>query len=161
MVDSDIWSSESLNFLKNKILKFIRPKVNSFFNCLNPKGVKLITRLRLGLGHLRDHNFKHSFQDCLNPICSCGIEVETTAHFLLHCPNYLHERKTLLDNIKSVLPNIFEQSDSFINNVLLFGDASLDDSSNIITLNATINYIRSTKRFDASNTIILNATINL
>ena len=150
MVDSDIWSSESLNFLKNKILKFIRPKANSFFNCVNPKGVKLITRLRLGLSHLRDHKFKHSFEDCLNAICSCGIEVGTTAHFLLHCLKYLHDRKTHLDNIKSVLPNILEQSDSFINNVLFFGDTSLDDSSTTIILNATINYITSTKRFDCS-----------
>ena len=46
MLDSDIRSSESLN-----VLKFIRTKVNSFFNCLNPKRVKLITRLRLGLSH--------------------------------------------------------------------------------------------------------------
>ena len=47
MVDSDIRSSESLNVLKNKILKFIRPKANSFFNCLNPKGVKSITNCDL------------------------------------------------------------------------------------------------------------------
>ena len=46
MLDSDIRSSESLN-----VLKFIRTKANSFFNCLNPKRVKLITRLRLGLSH--------------------------------------------------------------------------------------------------------------
>ena len=51
-------------------------------------------------------------------------------------------------HIKSVLPNILEQSDSFVNNVLLFGDTSLDGSSNTIILNATINYITSIKRFD-------------
>ena len=146
----DIRSSESINVFKSKILKFIRPKANSFFNLLNSKWVKLIIRLRLGLSHLRDHKFKHSFEDCLNAICSCGIEVGTTAHFLLHCLKYLHDRKTHLDNIKSVLPNILEQSDSFINNILLFGDTPLDDSSNTIILNPTINYISSTKRFDGS-----------
>ena len=98
-----------LNVFKIKILKFIRPKVNSFFNYLNPKGVKLIPRLQVALCNLRDHKFKHSFQDCLKPICSCGIEIETTAHFLLHCLNYFHEEKTLLDNITSVLRNILEQ----------------------------------------------------
>ena len=30
-----------------------------------------------------------------------------------------------LDNIKSVLPNVLEENDSFINNVLLFDDTSL------------------------------------
>ena len=68
MLDSDIRSSEDLNVFKSKILKFIQPKANSFFNCLNPKGVKLITRLQLGRSHLRDHKLKHSFQDSLNPI---------------------------------------------------------------------------------------------
>ena len=130
-----------------KIDDIFKELLTPFFNCFNRKGLKLITRLRLGLSHLRDHKFKHSFQYCLKPICSCGTDVETTAHYLLHCPNYLHERKTLLDNSKSVLPNILEKSESFINNVLLFGDTSLDDSSNTIILNAKINYITSTKRF--------------
>ena len=140
----------ALKVLMFSKVKFIRPKANFFFNCLDPKEVKLITRFRLGLSHLRDHKFKHSFQDCLNLICSCGIEVETTAHFLLHCPYYLDERKTLLDNIKFVLSNILERSDSFINNVFLFDDISLDGSSNAIILNATIIYITSTNRFDGS-----------
>ena len=51
-------------------------------------------------------------------------------------------------HIKSVFSNILEQSDSFVNNILLFGDTSLDGSSNTIILNATINYITSIKRFD-------------
>ena len=101
----------------------------------------MITRLRLGLSYLRDHKFKYSFQDCLNPICGCGTEVETTAYYLLYCPTYLHERKTLFDNIKNALLNIFEQIDSFINNVLLFGGTSLDDSSNTRILNETIIYM--------------------
>ena len=150
MLNFDIGSSESLNVFKSKVIKFIRPKVNSFFNCLYPKRVKLITRLRLGLSHLRDHNFKHSFQDCLSSTCSCGIGIRTTAHYLLHCTSYLHERKPLVGNIKSVLPNILEQSYFSINNALLFRDTSLDESSNTIILNATINYISSTKRFDDS-----------
>ena len=50
---------------------------STVFNCRNPKGVKLLTRLRLGFSHLRDHKFKHSFQDSLNTICSCGNGIET------------------------------------------------------------------------------------
>ena len=62
ILDSDIGRSESLNIFKRKVLKFFRPKANSFFNCINPKGVKLIATLPLGLGHLQDHKFKHCFQ---------------------------------------------------------------------------------------------------
>ena len=44
------------------------------------------TRLRLGLSHLREHKFKHSFHDSLNPFCNCGKgEVETSSPYLLHC----------------------------------------------------------------------------
>ena len=150
MLDFDIRSSESLNVTENQVLKFIRPKPNSFFNCHNPKGVKLTVRLRLALIHLLDHKFKYNFQDCLNPIFNCGIEVETTIHYLFHCHDYLPERKTLFDDVKSGLSNIPEQNKSFISNVLLFGDNSVDDSANTIVLSMTINYIISTKRFDDS-----------
>ena len=71
-LDLNIRNSESLNIFKKTLLNFIRPSGSTVFNCHNPKGVKLLTRLRLGLSHLREHKFKHSFQDSLNPIRSCG-----------------------------------------------------------------------------------------
>ena len=81
-LDKRIRNSEGFSIFKKNILQFIRPSPSSIFNCHNPKGVKLLTRLRLGLSHLRDHNFKHSFQDSLNPICNCGTDVETTTQYL-------------------------------------------------------------------------------
>ena len=74
-IDLNIRNSESLNVFKNSLLKFIHLSGNSVFNCHNPRGVKLLTRLRLGLSHLQEHKFKHGFQDSLNPICSCGNDV--------------------------------------------------------------------------------------
>ena len=99
-LDSNIRNSETLNTFKIKILKFIKPTANGSFGCHNPIGVKLISRLRLGLSHLHEHKFKHRFQDTLNPLCSCGKEVETTFHFLLSCPNYSDERLTLLSKLE-------------------------------------------------------------
>ena len=55
-----------------------------------------------------------------------------------------------------------KQNDSyrtFISNAFLFGITSPDDSSNRIILNATINYIISTKRFDDSILNHLRGTI--
>ena len=78
-LDPSLWNSASYNVFKNSILKFIRPSPNKIFQCHNPKGIKLVTRLRLGLSHLREHKFKHSFQDTLNPLCSCGLYIETTS----------------------------------------------------------------------------------
>ena len=50
---------------------------------------------RRDLGHLTKHKVKHSFQDTINPLCS-GEDVEPAEHFLLHCPHYVNERRTLL-----------------------------------------------------------------
>ena len=36
--------------------------------------------------HLCEHKFKDNFKDCLNPICNCGLDIESTSYFLLHCP---------------------------------------------------------------------------
>ena len=45
-----------------------------------------MTRLRLGLSHLREHKLNHSFQNCINPLCSCGMDIESASHFFLRCP---------------------------------------------------------------------------
>ena len=85
--------------IRNSILKFITQSANSFFNSYNPKGIKFITRLWLGLSHLREHKFKHSFQDSLNTFCNCGLDIESTAYYLLHCSTCFIERRTLLSTI--------------------------------------------------------------
>ena len=147
-LDSNIRNSETLNIFKSKILKFIRPTANSIFGCHNPIGVKLLTRLRLGLSHLREHKFKHSFQDTLNPLCSCRKEVETTFHFLLSCSNYSDERFILLIKIKNINPNISENTNSQITRFFLYGDKNFTTSTDFIILRSTIEYILATKRFD-------------
>ena len=147
-LDLKIRNSKTFSAFKISILKFIRPSSNSIFNCHSPKGIKLITRLRSGLSHLREHKFRHNFQDTLNPICSCGDGIETTIHYLLHCPNYLDERRTLLDNLQSIRENIHDKNDSQISELLLFGISSNNDASNTCILNATSQFILPTKRFD-------------
>ena len=54
-LDINIRNSESYATFKKSILRFIRPSENPIFNCHNPSGIKLITRLRLGLSHLLEH----------------------------------------------------------------------------------------------------------
>ena len=60
--------------------------------------MKLITGFRFGISHLREEKFEYSFQDCHNPICTCGYEIEATTYSSLQCPSYANERMTLLDN---------------------------------------------------------------
>ena len=98
-LDVNIRNSSSINVFKKKLLKFIRPVPNSTYNINDSKGLTLLTRLRLGLSHLGDHKFRHNFQDCVSPMCSCGQDIETTTHFLLHCPSHHCARKTLFHKI--------------------------------------------------------------
>ena len=133
---------------KTNILKFIRPSPNSVNNCHNPKGLKFITRLGLGLSHLRKRKFKHSFQDTINPLCSCGIDIESTEHLLPHCPQFFNERRILLSTIGNMNYKLLENTDSNLTQTLLFGNTSFDITDNTKILNATINFILLTKRFD-------------
>ena len=144
-LDSNIWNSEALIIFKSKILKFIRPTSSSIFGFHNPIGVKPLTRLRLGLNHLRERIFKHSFQDTFNLLCSCGKEAETTFNFLLSCPNYFDKRLTHLRKIRIIIPNISEIPNSQINLFFLYRDTNATAPTNCISLISTTEYILPTK----------------
>ena len=92
------------------MLALVRPSANNIFHCQNPKDFKLITKLRLQLAHLRLHKFRGSFQNTLNSIYNCGI-VETSVHYLLHCPNFSNKRLTLFNKIQSIGENILSKGD--------------------------------------------------
>ena len=149
-LDIDIRSASSIDIFKNSILKIIRPKANSIFDIHNPLGVKLLTRLRLGLSHLHDHKFKYNFQDCLNPLCTCGIDIEDTKHFFLHCNNYNQERQTLFDTIAKVKTDFLNLNESELLNLLLYGHLALTFLENREILNASIMFILTSKRFDGA-----------
>ena len=134
-------------FLKN-ILDFIRPLPNSIFNIHNPLGIKYLTRLRIGFSHLKEHKFRHNFQDSVDPMCSCGSGTETAKHFLLHYPNFHLQRKTLFDKIVTIDSNILTENEESIVNTLLFGKLNSENSFNKAILNASIEFILSTKRFN-------------
>ena len=134
-------------FLKN-ILDFIRPLPNIIFNIHNPLGIKYLTRLRIGFSHLKEHKFRHNFQDSVDPMCSCGSGTETTKHFLLHCPNFHLQRQTLFDKIATIDSNILTENEESIVNTLLFGKLNSENSFNKAILNASIDFILSTERFN-------------
>ena len=73
------------------------------------KGLKLLTRLRLGLSHLGDHKLSHNFQDCVSSMCYCNQVIETAAHFLLHYPNHHCARKAPFLKIHQVSGTISRQ----------------------------------------------------
>ena len=81
-LDPTLRNSESFLTFQKHILEFIRPVVNSVYNCHNVKRIELIIQFRLYLSHLRGKKFKYDFQESLNPLCNCGHSIESTTHFL-------------------------------------------------------------------------------
>ena len=147
-LDINIRESYSLPSFKKSLLKFIRPTPSSIYNINNPNGLKFLTRLRLSFSHLREHKFKHNFQDTIDPFCNCGVEIETTKHFLLHCQNFDQQRLILLNTLSNIDTSIINLNDSDMTHLLLFGKPSFNTDINGQILSSTITYIMSTKRFD-------------
>ena len=90
---------ECQKFWYLNILKFIRSAPRRSLNCYNHKGIRIVARLRLGLSHLREHKFNQSFQNCVNHLCSCGMDTESTSHFFLYCPLFDDKRITFLSTL--------------------------------------------------------------
>ena len=132
----------TLTFEMQKVSVFLRI---IFLNSLDPprevyliaiirKGVGFWKRLRLGLSHLREHKFKHNFQNCLNPLCSCGLEIESTSQILLHCPIFRNDRHTLLSTLTNIGSKLNRTTKK---ETLLLASTSLDPKANSLILNAT------------------------
>ena len=148
LLDISMRNLKSLsNFLKS-ILQFIRPSPSSTYDCFNNTGTKYITRKQRGLSHYRDNKIKHGFRDSLNPICSCGLNIETTCHYILLCANFTNERSILLNIVSKINKNSLISCDATNVKLLLPGDESLDLVTNTLILNATFDFILSSKRFD-------------
>ena len=87
-----IYNGNSLNDkiktqFKKDISSFVRPKGTHFYGIRENFGIKLLTKIRVDFSDLRDHRYNHNF-NCVNPICSCGLDDETPIHYFLCCPRY-------------------------------------------------------------------------
>ena len=120
----------------------------SSFCCARDKyGMKLLTQLRVDFSNLRDHRFNHNF-NCVNPLCSCGMEDETSTHFLLCCPRYSTIRSTYLNKISQIIKSdISILPIDHLSHLLLYGSKSFNKISNDLILTETIIYIFKSKRF--------------
>ena len=104
-LDLAIRDAESLGIFQSNTLKFFRPTPRSFFNYYNHKGIRLMTRLRLRLSRLREHKFNQNFQNCINLLCSCAMDIESTSHFFLHYPLFDDKTITLPSTLNKIIAN--------------------------------------------------------
>ena len=133
-LDLAIRNAESLGIFKSNIFKFFRPIPRSFFNCYNHKGIRLMTQLRLGLSRLREHKFNHNFRNCINRLCSCAMDIESTSHLFIHCPLFDDETTTLLSTLNKIDCKLIETNKSSLIKPLLFGHSLFDLKKNSFIL---------------------------
>ena len=105
-----------------------------------------MTRLRLGLSHLREHRINCNFQICSNLLCSCGIHIESSPQFFLYCPLFDDKGITLLSILSKIVCKLIETNKS--SETLLFDNSLLDLEKNSVNLDAFIDYVLSTERFE-------------
>ena len=100
------------------------------------------------MSHLREDKFKHNLQDCSNSIFSCGLDVESSSDFLLHCPTFNDERYTLLSTLNNTDCKLLKLTKSSLLQTLLYSNTLFYKEKNTRILKATIEYILSTERFE-------------
>ena len=125
----------------NPLLKVRRATAKPAYDNHNPIDLKFLTKLRLGLSQLNEHKFKHNFQDCVNSLWSCNLEIESLSHFFLHCHHSTNIGATLLDDLESVDINISSFSENQLVNLILHGIPSFNSNHNNEILSSSISFI--------------------
>ena len=80
-----------------------RPSSNSIFDIFNLYGIKLLTRLGLGLSHLNKDQFKNDFIDTVNPLCICGGDGESKIISVSTALNTVKQGKPSLATFKALI----------------------------------------------------------
>ena len=152
-IGPDLRQAPSLNVFKSKILKLIRPPKKIVFNIYDPKGMKRLFQLRVGLSPLRHHKKRHNFKDTPCDTCACEMSIETTEHFLLHCKLFTVERKNMFRVINPILESngLHLRNDDMLVILLLYGHDTLSVVDNTAVLTASLNYFHKSTRFDIAN----------
>jgi hypothetical protein len=130
---------------KNRYLKeFPRPSTNRLYNFGTRRQNIAMAKMRIGCSLLNSDlcNNLHVIQDQNCP-CIMGVP-ETAKHFLTECPWYMIHRIEMYAKLFDIpnLPTINEE-------LLLFGDKTLTDTTNLLIFTYVHHFISKTSRFDS------------
>ena len=78
---------------RKSLLNFVPPSANKIYNINDTFVIKLIIRLGLDFGDLREHRFKHNFQETLNPALRATL-VNDLKIIGSDIPSFRHENLT-------------------------------------------------------------------
>ena len=113
----------------NILLFYFLSSTSSAYHCHNPKRITFLTKRRVNFALLK---FKDSFQNLLNPLCTCGLHEESTSHFPLHCPSFAAERSAFLSKIREFDSDLLNYIDSALTHASLFGKTSFNKVTNLL-----------------------------
>ena len=104
-------------------------------------------RLRLHFSHLNEHKLRHNFRATIDPMCSCGLEPETTLYYLLRCNLYSDFRTELLNDICALNPTLKKLSHEKLLNILLCGSEDFSFKTNKKIIKSTIKFLKTSECF--------------
>ena len=103
-----------------------------------------MTRLSVGLNYHCKSKFNYNFENCINPLCSCGMDIKSTSHFFPHFPLFDDKKITLLSTLSKIDCKLLEKNESSLTETLLFANSLFDLKKSSFIFNASIDYILST-----------------
>ena len=69
-------------------------------------------------------------------------------YYLLQCPSFINERKILLNDVSKTTKDALPFCEAAFVKLFLYGNDSFDQATNTLILNASAQYILSSKRHD-------------
>ena len=122
----------------------------AIYSINNSVGLKLHTRLKLGLSHLNEHRFNHNFQICINPLRTCSPWNWINYSFFTALPSlYKHPFNSLKQYSwnYSFIVNTVNVTDAYLVNLLLFHSRKYTEIDNSHIINSSIKYLLDFERF--------------
>ena len=105
--------------------------------------------MRLQLSSLQGQLFCYNLIE--NLFCqNCLTDIESLEHYLFECSNYKDNRKQFINRLTLFLPDVNNYSKADLASLCVAGGSEYDFDTNYNIMQATINFIIETKRFETN-----------
>ena len=156
----ELKESDSINIFKEKLKRLYGPnKSKKLYSHGHGWHTVNHCRIRLGLSHLKHHLFRYNIiQSAYCENVTCDNLPETSSHFLLYCPRYEPQRRSMLKEIsKMIFPGtsyitVIALMSDHLCNIILHGSEDLSLEENKKVFDYVFKFIHESGRFDHNET---------
>ena len=139
-LDTSICQAPSHLVFRKALLDYIQPTANSTFGTNYVSGLKFLTRLRVGFSHLKEHKFKHKFQDTLNPLWPRSLEAEDIYNIFIHSQSFSDQQNVIFNNLNAINLEILKMNENEI--VPVFDNKGFTKDMNRKIIASSIRFIK-------------------